>query len=170
MHIETPLIKIRRAVEEDVEALDAVYRESWSQAYTGIIPALYLDRMVRGRGVSWWARAIQRQDDILVVEAAGVIAGYATFGPARAGGPRNRGEIYEIYLKPVYQGIGLGERLFEACRTALDNRSYSGLVVWALGDNTNAADFYWRRGGRPAGRSMEPFGSTKLPKIAFAFG
>lgn len=169
MIIESPLIKIRRAVAGDIEALDAIYRESWRHAYTGIIPALHLDRMIRGRGAAWWRKAIIRNEDILVVEAAGIVAGYATFGPARAGGAQRRGEIYEIYLKPVYQGIGLGERLFEACRTALDNRSYSGLIVWALGDNTSAADFYWRRGGRPAGTSKEPFGRTKLSKIAYSW-
>lgn len=169
MIIDSPLIKIRRAVPGDIERLDAIYRESWRHAYTGIIPALHLDRLIRGRGVAWWRKAILRNDDMLVIEAAGVVAGYATFGRARAPDTRNRGEIYEIYLAPVYQGIGLGERLFEACRTELDNRRYQGLVVWALGDNAGAADFYWRRGGRPAGIAREPFGRTKLSKIAFAF-
>lgn len=168
MIIESPLIEIRRAVAGDIDCLDAIYRESWRHAYTGIIPALHLDRLIRGRGTAWWRRAIARNEDLLVIEAAGVVAGYATFGPARAGKP-SRGEIYEIYLAPVYQGIGLGERLFEACRTALDNRSYCGLIVWALGDNTGAADFYWRRGGRPAGTTKEPFGRTHLAKIAYAW-
>lgn len=169
MIIESPLIRIRRAVAGDINRLDAIYRDSWRLAYTGIIPALHLDKLVRGRGAAWWRKAIIRNEDILVIEAAGVVAGYATFGPARSAGAQKRGEIYELYLAPVYQGIGLGERLFEACRTELDNRRYRGLVVWALGDNASAIDFYWGRGGRPAGTAKEQFGRTKLSKVAFAF-
>lgn len=168
MIIESPLIKIRRAVPEDITDLEAIYRDSWRHAYTGIIPALHLDRMIRGRDARWWRTAMARSKDMLVVEAAGVVAGYATFGPSR-GAAAYQGEIYELYLTPVYQGIGLGERLFEACRTALDNRQMRGLIVWALDDNDAATGFYWRRGGRPAGSVKEPFGRTKLSKIAFAW-
>ena len=71
----------------------------------------------------------------------------------RIGSSRQRapyqGEIYELYLDPIYQGLGLGEHLFEGCRHALDMRKLNGLIVWALLDNTAACDFYWRRGGRP---------------------
>lgn len=168
MIIESPLIKIRRAVPEDTKFLETIYRDSWRHAYTGIIPTLHLDSLIRGRDARWWRTAIARNHDLLVVEAAGVVAGYATFGPSRSLGAY-QGEIYELYLTPVYQGIGLGERLFEACRTALDNRQLKGLVVWALGDNDAAADFYWRRGGRPAAMVKERFGRTKLAKIAFAW-
>jgi hypothetical protein len=44
-----------------------------------------------------------------------------------------------------------------------------GLIVWALADNTTAADFYWRRGGRPVGVGFERFGPRKLKKIAYAW-
>ena len=69
-------------------------------------------------------------------------------GSSRQRGPY-QGEIYELYLDPIYQGLGLGEHLFEGCRHTLDMRKLNGLIVWALLDNTAACDFYWRRGGRP---------------------
>ena len=68
------------------------------------------------------------------------------------------------------QGLGFGERLFEACRYQLDTRQMCGLIVWALADNTTAADFYWRRGGRPVGVGFERFGPRKLKKIAAGGG
>ena len=98
-------------------------------------------------------RLIARDRDLLVLDAAGVVAGYATFGRSR-GSRIYQGEIYELYLAPVYQGIGLGEHLFEACRNRFDDRSLNGLMVWALAENDDAVDFYWRRGGRPVGRSQ----------------
>ena len=82
-----------------------------------------------------------------------IVAGYATVGPARVRG-EYEGEIYELYVTPTYQGLGFGERLFEACRYHLDARQLSGLIVWALADNMAATDFYWRRGGRPVGAGL----------------
>ena len=72
-------------------------------------------------------------------------------------------------MTPTHQGLGFGERLFEACRHHLDTRQMCGLLVWALADNEIATDFYWRRGGRPIGQAYERFGGRKLRKIAFAW-
>ena len=73
-----------------------------------------------------------------------------------------QGEIYELYLDPVHQGLGLGEHLFEGCRHALDMRKLNGLIVWALLDNTQACDFYWRRGGRPVTSAFTKIGGERL--------
>jgi ribosomal protein S18 acetylase RimI-like enzyme len=168
MIVDTPLIKIRRASAKDSVALATVFRECWRQAYAGIIPALHLDRMIRDRDDAWWRRAIKRDGEILVVDAGAVVAGYATFGRSR-NSRAYQGEIYELYLTPVYQGLGFGEHLFEACRQHLDARGLDGLIVWALADNQRAAEFYWQRGGRPVAQTMEPFGRTKLKKIAYGW-
>jgi ribosomal protein S18 acetylase RimI-like enzyme len=103
-----------------------------------------------------------------VLEMAGTVAGYATIGSARQRFPY-QGEIYELYLDPIYQGLGLGEHLFEACRHALDMRKLNGLIVWALLDNTAACDFYWRRGGRPITNAYTRIGGERLEKVAFAW-
>ena len=88
---------------------------------------------------------------------------------ARASAGRYQGEIYELYLDPIYQGLGLGEHLFEGCRHALDMRKLNGLIVWALLDNTAACDFYWRRGGRPITSTFTKIGGERLEKVAFAW-
>ncbi len=165
---QSALIKVRSVKSTDSDALASLFRDSWRHAYLGIIPALHLDRMIRRRDHAWWCKSIASDDHMLVVEAAGVVAGYASCGKARKGG-RYQGEIYELYIAPVYQGIGLGEHLFEACRHHLDVRGLAGLIVWALADNDGAANFYWRRGGRPVGETQERSGDTSLTKIAFGW-
>ncbi|HEU4380735.1 MAG TPA: GNAT family N-acetyltransferase, partial [Hyphomicrobiaceae bacterium] len=92
----------------------------------------------------------------------------ATLGASRQRGPY-QGEIFELYLDPVHQGLGLGEHLFEGCRHALDMRKLNGLIVWALLDNTQACDFYWRRGGRPVTSAFAKIGGERLEKVAFAW-
>ena len=141
-------VRVRGGKPADAKALSRIFKDSWLLAYRGIIPQLHLDSMVRQRSPEWWRDALKSGDSTLVLEMAGTVAGYATLGNSRQRGPY-QGEIYELYLDPIYQGLGLGEHLFEGCRHALDMRKLNGLIVWALLDNTAACDFYWRRGGRP---------------------
>jgi ribosomal protein S18 acetylase RimI-like enzyme len=159
---------IRKARPGDAEALATVFADSWRQAYGGIIPHMHLENIIRRRGVAWWKDAVRHEGHLIVCEANGSIAGYATCGAARSRG-RYQGEIYELYLHPLYQGLGLGEYLFEACRSTLDIRGLNGVIVWALSDNAIAADFYWRRGGRPVSARAERFGNARLGKVAFGF-
>lgn len=160
--------KVRRARRTDSVALADISAASWRQAYGGIIPHAHLECMINRRRKDWWQKAVRNEPHLLVVEIGGKVAGYASCGAARHDGVY-KGEIYEIYVDPLYQGLGLGEHLFEACRNALDQRSLDGLIVWALEDNDMAAAFYWRRGGRPVARTTEPFGQVKLGKIAYAW-
>ncbi len=168
MIVESRLVTIRKPTVEDGPALSVVFRDCWRNAYAGIIPAMHLERMIQTRDAKWWDNAIKRDGDMLVLEVGSMVAGYATFGRSR-GSRKYQGEIYEIYLAPVYQGLGFGEHLFEACRHNLDMRRLRGLIVWALADNARATDFYWRRGGRPVSEINEQFGAVKLAKLAFTW-
>jgi ribosomal protein S18 acetylase RimI-like enzyme len=161
-------VRIRSARAADAKGLARIFKESWELAYRGMIPEAHLDRLVRRRDAEWWRTSLRSSERMLVIEVAGTLAGYATYGPARAKGAP-QGEIYELYLSPVYQGLGFGEHLFEACRHMLDLRRLKGLVVWALLDNEAACNFYWRRGGRPKASTHEQFGDVKLEKIAFVW-
>jgi ribosomal protein S18 acetylase RimI-like enzyme len=161
-------VRVRSGKPADAKALARIFKESWLLAYQGIIPHVHLDGMVRQRTPEWWREALKSGDSTLVLETAGVVAGYATFGSARQRGAF-QGEIYELYLDPVYQGLGLGEYLFEGCRHALDMRKLSGLIVWALIDNAPACDFYWRRGGRPVTSAFTKIGGARLEKVAFTW-
>jgi ribosomal protein S18 acetylase RimI-like enzyme len=160
---------VRDAKVGDAARLTAVFQDSWQNAYAGIIPHDSLQAMMRRRNAVWWRSQIRVGEPILVLEVAGKVGGYATAGVARTRAA-HQGEIYELYLAPTYQGLGLGEHLFEACRYRLDQRRLEGLIVWALAENTAAIDFYQRRGGRPAARIQERFGKTKLDKVALAWG
>lgn len=168
--LRTPsTVRIRNACREDATDLVGVFRDSWLNAYQGVLPDTHLGRLVRKRDIEWWQKALDSNEQMLVLEMDGKIAGYATYGSSRWRGRGAQGEIYELYLSPVYQGIGLGEHLFEACRHRLDENGLKGLVVWALVDNTTACHFYWRRGGRPRLGVTEAFGSIRLEKVAFVW-
>ena len=125
--------------------------------------------MIGRRGVQWWTSAIRSRESVLVVSCSREVVGYATLGLSRTRGKvgRAEGEIFELYLSPIHQGLGLGEHLFEGARHALEMRGHAGLIVWALADNDSAIEFYWRRGGKPIAETTELIGGAKLRKIAF---
>ncbi len=165
----TLTIDIRKAEPRDAEAIADVHREAWQGAYAGIIPHRALTSMLNRRGRDWWAHAIRRAASVLVVEIGGQIAGYATLGRNRARELPQQGEIYELYLRPEYQGIGLGSRLFAAARDKLASHGLKGLVVWALEDNGTALAFYAGAGGRDVAEGVEVFDQKALRKVAFVW-
>ncbi len=165
--MNTLTIDIRKAEPRDAAAIADVHYEAWTGAYSGIIPHKALTRMIGRRGAEWWANAIRRAATVLVIEIGGKLAGYATIGKNRARELSQQGEIYELYLRPEYQGIGLGSRLFAEARKKLAASGLNGLVVWALEDNSGALSFYQGAGGRDVAEGVEVFDQKALKKIAF---
>ncbi len=165
----TLLIDIRKAEPSDAMAIAEVHQAAWQGAYAGIIPYKALAGMIGRRGENWWANAIRRSATVLVIEIGGEIAGYTTVGRNRARELPQQGEIYELYLKPEYQGVGLGGRLFAAARRKLAEHGLKGMVVWALEDNQTAMSFYSGFGGRDIAEGVEVFDQKALRKVAFVW-
>ena len=160
---------IRPARLKDAAALAAAYEEAWRSAYQGIIPHISLQRMLARRGLRWWESALRKRTPLLVLDFSGEAAGYATYGRCRLGRAPFQGEIFELYLHPIYQGLGLGEKLFERTRQRLFDLRLKGLMVWALTDNDSACSFYLSLGGKPIAEGAERFGDISLRKVAFAW-
>lgn len=163
------IIDIRPADPRDAGSIAEVHAAAWQNAYAGIIPYKALRAMIGRRDHRWWNRAIRRGTSVMVLDLDGLIAGYVTYGLNRARALPQDGEVYEIYLRPEYQGIGFGSRLFEAARDRLASHGCKGLVVWALADNEGAMGFYRGHGGKPVAEGAETFEGRKLGKIAFVW-
>lgn len=167
--MRTVIANTRRALKEDAQEIALVHDDAWTNAYSGIVPHKALTRMIRRRGETWWADAIARKTVILVLEIQDKIVGYATLGRNRVKTLPFDGEIYEIYLLPEYQGIGLGTHLFIAARSELARRGLKGTVVWALEENLPALSFYKNAGGNEIAEGKENFDGKDLQKVAFSW-
>jgi ribosomal protein S18 acetylase RimI-like enzyme len=165
----TLTIDIRPAEPDDAADVAEVHRASWHHAYTGILPYKTLRSMIERRNARWWQRAIRGSTSILVLDVGGTIAGYATLGLNRARSLPQEGEIYELYLRPEYQGIGLGKRLFTETRKLLASLGCKGTVVWCLEDNLPGVEFYRGRGGRDIAEGTEMFDGQPVRKLAFVW-
>ena len=165
--MSTLTIDVRRAHPQDSTAIAATHEQSWTNAYTGILPYRALRAMLQRRGHAWWERAIRKSTKVLVLDIGGEVVGYATLGGNRVDSLPAEGEIYELYLAPEYQGIGLGSKLFAAARQELKSLGYEGSVVWVLADNDNGVRFYENAGGRDVAEGIETFDGQSLKKIAY---
>jgi ribosomal protein S18 acetylase RimI-like enzyme len=167
--MSTVLIEIRRAKPSDAEAVATTHDEAWRGAYQGIIPAVELEKLINRRGPAWWDSAIRKGSRVAIMAFGDTIAGYVNYGRNRARSLFYDGEIYELYLRPEFQGLGFGRRLFTAARRDLAQSGMRSLVVWALSDNDSAVEFYRALGGRAVARSSERFGTRVLDKVAYAW-
>ena len=167
--MSTTLIEVRRAKPSDATAIAATHDDAWRGAYQGVIPGPELERLIARRGEAWWNGAIRKGSRISLLAFGDTIAGYSNYGRNRARSLYYDGEIYELYLRPEFQGLGFGRRLFTAARRDLAHSGMKSVVVWALSDNEPAVEFYRALGGRAVARSSEKFGDKVLEKVAYAW-
>ncbi len=167
--MNTTLIEVRRAKPADAAAIATTHDDAWRVAYQGIIPGAELERLINRRGADWWESAIRKGSRIAILVFGNNVAGYANYGRNRARSLYYDGEIYELYLRPEFQGLGFGRKLFAAARRDLNQSGLASLVVWALSDNESAVEFNKSLGGRAVARSSERFGGKVLDKVAYAW-
>jgi len=167
--MSTTLIETRPARPDDAVCLAETHDEAWRTAYQGLIPGPELEKLITRRGPSWWDTAIRRGSRISLLIFGDEIAGYANYGRNRAKSLPYAGEVYELYLRPEYQGLGFGRRLFSNTKRDLAQSGQTSMVVWVLSDNEPAVAFYRALGGRTIARSTERFGDKVLDKVAFAW-
>jgi GNAT superfamily N-acetyltransferase len=139
-----------------------------ARGLSGIIPGAELEKLINRRGPQWWDSAIRKGSRVSVLCFGDKIAGYANYGRNRARSLHFEGEIYELYLRPEFQGLGFGRRLFTSAKRDLGQSGLKSMVIWALSDNEPAVEFYRTLGGRMVARSSERFGGKSLDKVAFA--
>ena len=167
--MSTTLLEVRRAKGSDAGQLASAHDEAWRTAYRGIIPGGELEKLISRRGPVWWENAIRKDSRISLLVFGDKLAGYANYGRNRARSLSYEGEIYELYLRPEFQGLGFGRRLFTAARRDLAQSGLKSLVIWALSENDPAVEFYRALGGRAIARSSERFGARTLDKVAFGW-
>ena len=165
----TDLVSVRTARTGDAAAIAHIHEEAWRNAYQGLIPHLPLSQMIARRGPGWWQGTLSKGMAALVLEFDDELAGYVTLGRSRMRGTSYGGELFELYVRPDYQGVGFGGRLFRAARAELEVHGIDGLCVWSLADNDLACAFYLQLGGRQISEGTEKFGESILRKVAFAW-
>jgi GNAT superfamily N-acetyltransferase len=162
---------IRDAGPEDARAIAEVHVASWRDAYRGLLPDAFLDRLsVDDRERSWLATFAEPAFGVLVAEDAERVVGFASFGPSRdEGATAGTGEIPAIYVDPEVLGTGVGRQLFEAAVGKLREGGFARATLWVLEANGRARRFYEKAGWSWDGSvSHHQFDCANEPIVRYA--
>jgi len=152
-----------------------VHIRTWQSAYRGQLPDAYLDglndeleaRTARWQG--WIADARARRWVQLVAEADERVTGFVSFGPSE--GDTNEpqiGEVYAIYVDPMYWTRGHGRELFAAATHGLAEAGFTTAALWVLETNTRARRFYEIAGWMADGATKtDHLGDIELREVRY---
>lgn len=163
-------IVIRAATMDDAPGIAKVHVASWQATYTGLLPQAHIDARTYHQRLALWQRALGADSQALLHVAIDddQVIGFAAAGKTRDDRLLCGGELYALYLLPERQRQGIGRRLFEAARTALQEQGYLTMMLWVLADNPARA-FYEHLGGQWIARRRETFGAKALEEIAYSW-
>jgi GNAT superfamily N-acetyltransferase len=161
-------MRIRVALPEDAEAIERIRIRGWQVAYRHVFPPDALDALPvdASRWRTWLAAVFEHGQSCLVAEDAGILVGWATFGPARD--PDDRyGELHGLYVDPERWGRGAGRLLLECAEEELARR-WDEAVLWTLEHNPRTRRFYEANGWTLSGltSTFERFG-VKAPIVRY---
>lgn len=132
-------IHIRRAIKDDIPGIAKVHVDSWKTTYKGIFPNEFLGNITYEQREKQWENIFQQEDEYqfrFVAETLnGEIVGFIDGGVERTGTYNCEGELYAIYLLQEYQGMKIGQKLFQALLSDCKNNDMQSLLVWVVTNN-----------------------------------
>ncbi len=141
---------IRAATPDDARRIAEVHVAAWHDAYRGLLPDEYLDRLSVEEREAQRLAAIsdpEPRSGTLVAEEEDRIVGFASFGRSRDDDATERtGEIPAIYVDPAAVGTGVGRELFTAATEARRHARFRRATLWVLEANQRARRFYEKAG------------------------
>ena len=157
---------VRRAGPRDAAGMAVVHVLSWQTTYRGQIGDAYLDGLTVPAFDRHWRHIFAARGWAFVATVDDRVVGVASGGKCRR---RNlaEGEIYVLYLDPVYKGLGLGRALFDACHYELARRGHADCLAWVLGSNAKARGFYEHLGGTLVAEGEIVLGQERLHEVGY---
>jgi len=158
-------VSVRRADEDDLEAIAEVFLTAWRTSYREALPSQLVDRMD-----ATWARRLWRPSVApgaertvrVAVHANGSVVGVVAWG--RDPDDPASGHVYSLYVHPMAQGHRIGTRLLDEAVTSLAAEGLHRATLWVFEANVSAFAFYARSGWKPThGRRVEAeFGEPEI--------
>ena len=136
-------VVLRAVLPEDVPAVCELLRETWLHAYATMIPRWNIDHFITG--YADWERVLSTPGlytgMLVCAELDGVLVGVVQAEPTDK---RGTSAIWLLYVRPAYQGLGIGCALLRAVYQRFNDAKSYRLEV--LMQNRNAIAFYKSRG------------------------
>lgn len=162
------MLTVRTAIPSDIAGIADIHVETWRDAYAGILPDRVLLRLSPRRHAAQWRHALVRDRVKVAVDGGHGAVGFGSAGRARSDTLPYAGEIYTLYVRPDFQGQGIGGTLLAALFGALLHDGIESAILWVLADNP-ARFFYEAMGGKWAAVRDETLWGVTLPERGYAW-
>lgn len=164
------MTKIRRASLNDEVAIAKIHIQSWQEAYFGLLPQNYLDKLPLEleERIEMWKRILANpQRWAWVAENGENIVGFVLFGPPRD--PNREGfiELGAIYLLATEKSKGIGFSLLSAGFNKMKDLGYKRAYCWVL-ENNPTIKFYERSGAKFTEKTkQDEIGGKNFNELAY---
>jgi len=164
-------IEIRPGRTADVFAIGRVLVETWRATFRGLLDDAFL------KGMSPAEQAVRHMGRrnaagvghfVAIERKTGNLVGFINYGPARYATPTPVGEIYALYVLPVYQGRGIGAELVRSVARYMVEGGAVTLSAWVLSTNPNRV-FYERLGASVVEIGIITLGGHRYEQVAYAW-
>jgi ribosomal protein S18 acetylase RimI-like enzyme len=169
-------IRIRDAVEADVEGIARAHVQGWRESYKSFLTPEALAGLTVEERMKMWQRALAEPEPrarLLVAETDdGEIVGFIRGGPIRGKGADLLGteaEIFAMYLLDKVKRQGIGRTLIAGVFDHLAAHGICSVGLWVLKENLGARRFYEALGGQPGPEQSFDVRGQMLTEVAYRF-
>jgi ribosomal protein S18 acetylase RimI-like enzyme len=169
-------IRIRDAVEADVEGIAKAHVQGWRESYKDFLTPDALAGLSVEERMQMWQRALAELEPrakLLVAETdGGEIVGFIRGGPIRGKEPELLGaeaEIFAIYLLDRVKRQGIGRKLMAGVFDHLAAHGFRSVGLWVLKDNLGARRFYEALGGTAGPEQSFDLRGQIVTEVAYRF-
>lgn len=133
-------MRLRAATAADAAAIAVFQTGCWREAYAGVVPQSYLDRVtVADREARWRNRLESGSRRVAVAELSGVPIGVVSWGDSDATSVTSV-ELKSLYVGAAHRGTGVSARLLEM------SIGSARAHLWVFEENPRAQRFYGKHG------------------------
>jgi GNAT superfamily N-acetyltransferase len=161
---------VREATAADKMAVAHVHVRSWQQGYRGLVAQDYLDGLRPEDMATRYAFETMdlRGPYTLVAVDRDAIHGHITIGRSRDDHASDSGEVWSLYVDPLYWGTGVSDALIAAGCDRLSRAGHDAALLWVFSANLRARRFYERTGWTTDGRQRtDAFAGTSLQQVRY---
>ncbi len=138
---------IRLATLDDAKYCADIHAQSWSFAYSDIVPKEIIDKHNSRWPMIWNKMLANNIDSHYVITLDDVIIGFLTIAVSRDEDLKESFfEIIGLYFAPEYIGAGYGKQAMDWIKKEIKSRGYDKISLWVLEENNRARRFYEKSG------------------------
>jgi GNAT superfamily N-acetyltransferase len=164
------VVDVREATAADKMAVARVHVRSWQQGYRDVVAQAYLDGLRPEDMATRYAfetMDLRGPYTLVAVDRDG-IRGHITIGRSRDDHMVDSGEVWSLYVDPLYWGTGVGHVLIAAGCDRLSQAGHDAAILWVFSANMRARRFYERAGWTTDGvPRTDVFAGTSLQQVRY---